>query len=81
MVGCEEALDWVLVLVGVGERGGLLRVVAGRYLSDDDGVFRKGVLYSHDDDDMIKVCHKSTDSKKTLEFSSMFATDFPPWLR
>lgn len=66
MVGCEEVLDWVLVLVG--ERGGLLCVVAGRYLSDD-GVFRKGVLYSHDDDDMIKVCHKSTDSQKTLEFS------------
>lgn len=74
----------MLVLVGGCEGGGLLRVVAGRCLSDDDGVFfyRKGVLYSHDDDDdMIKVCHKSTDSKKTLEFSSMFATDFPPCLR
>jgi len=60
--------------------GGLLRVVAGRCLSDDDGVFRKGGLYSPDED-MIKVCHKSTDSQKTLGFSSLFATDFPPCLR
>ncbi len=44
MVGCEEVLDWVLVLVG--ERGGLLCVVAGRFLGAMMMVFLGKAYYT-----------------------------------